>query len=179
MVLHRRRLHRIEHPGHARYLTCSCYQRLPLLGNDRIKDALAAQLELTHRELRFNLFAWVLMPEHFHLLIQTGQPTLSVGDILRRLKMRFARRVLTRWQELHAPILPRLRDKQGRFRFWQPGGGYDRNITSEHELSEKVDYLHNNPVRRGLTDDPTTWRWSSARWYAGDKSSVVRIDPLH
>jgi putative transposase len=54
-----------------------------------------------------------------------------------------------------------------RRRFWQPGGGYDRNITSIEALRAMIDYIHANPVRRGLVARPEDWEWSSARWYRG------------
>jgi len=49
-----------------------------------------------------------------------------------------------------------------KLRFWQQGGGYDRNILSRKELWEKIDYIHANPVRRGLCEHPADWKWSSA-----------------
>ncbi len=54
-----------------------------------------------------------------------------------------------------------------RRRFWQPGGGYDRNITSIAVLRAMIDYIDANPVRSGLVARPEDWEWSSARWYAG------------
>jgi hypothetical protein len=53
-----------------------------------------------------------------------------------------------------------------RHRFWQPGGGYDRNITSSEALRAVIDYIPANPVRRGLVARAEDWEWSSARWYA-------------
>ncbi len=84
--------------------------------------------------------------------------------------------ILDRWRTLEAPILPRLLDSNGHSHFWQRGGGYDRNIVTESELFEKVEYIHQNPVRRGLVKRSTDWPWSSARWYAGDRSGPVTID---
>ena len=173
----RRQLCRIEDPSHARYLTCSCYRRLALFGNDRIKDAFAQRLAFVRIEMSFELYAWVLMPDHFHLLMRPG-PAGDVTRVLRRLKARFARLVLGRWTELDAPILARLRDADDRLRFWQPGGGYDRNITSADELHEKIGYIHANPVRRGLAARPVDWRWSSARWHEQRCSETVPMDPL-
>jgi putative transposase len=54
-----------------------------------------------------------------------------------------------------------------RHRFWQPGDGYDRNITSSEVMRAVIDYFHANPVRRGLVARAEDWEWSSARWYAG------------
>lgn len=178
MPLHRRQLRRFEHPDHGRYLTCSCHQRLALFGNDQIKDSFTRHLESARQKLRFELFAYVVMPEHIHLLIRTGRSTLTVTRVLRHLKAGFAQRVIARWRELDAPILARIRDGRKRCRFWQPGGGYDRNITSHRELIEKIQYIHNNPVRRGLASSPIDWRWSSAGWYEGRQTEAVMIDPV-
>jgi putative transposase len=151
---------------------------LPLLANDRIKRAFVDHLSLVKNALGFELYAWVVMPEHVHLLIQTGTPKLIMADVLRRLKSPFAARVLARWRTLDAPILTRITGTDGKQRFWQPGGGYDRNLVTEHEWIEKIDYIHQNPVRRGLVSEPSQWAWSSARWYAGQREGGPTIDPL-
>jgi RNA polymerase sigma-70 factor (ECF subfamily) len=52
-------------------------------------------------------------------------------------------------------------------RFWQPGGGYDRIITSAEVLRAVIKYIHANAVRRGLVSKAEDWEWSSARSYAG------------
>ncbi len=211
----RRTLKRIEEPGHGRFLTFSCYRRLPLLGNDRVKDAFVQELGRTRRDLGFRLYAWVVMPEHVHLLLRTAPPPpesgegwhlghadhgttahtaqsgevwhptggpggsgVTVREILTRLKSAFAQRVLGRWRELDAAVLPRLRDKAGRSRFWQPGGGYDRNLVSVRRCVAAAQYIHHNPVRRGLVDVATDYPWSSARGWAGRETSGLRPDPL-
>jgi putative transposase len=58
-------------------------------------------------------------------------------------------------------------------RFWQPGGGFDRNIFSLRELHEKIGYIHKNPVRRKLVAQPVDWLWSSYRaWTTGQGESL-------
>lgn len=83
-----------------------------------------------------------------------------------------------RWRALDAPVLARLEDDSGDVRFWQRGGGYDRNVRDRDELMEKIRYVHLNPVRRGLVERPEEWAWSSARWYDGDRGGVVPIDVM-
>src|SRR5262249_17301291 len=51
--------------------------------------------------------------------------------------------------------------------FWQSGGGFVRNIVEPRTLMAMIDCIHMNPVRRGLVERPTDWKWSSAGWYAG------------
>jgi putative transposase len=173
----RRTLKRWDDPRHVRYITCSCYRRLPLFGNGRIKDAFVDQFSQVFAQSRGELFAWVIMPEHFHLLIRPRRPDETITRLLAALKRPFSRRVLNRWRKLDARILQRIVDSHGREHFWQRGGGYDRNIFSEEELLEKITYIHNNPVRRGLVDRPTDWRWSSAAWYEGKRDLGPKLAP--
>jgi putative transposase len=75
----------------------------------------------------------------------------------------------------------RLTVKEGQqvvFRFWQTGGGHDHNLWNDRPLWEVIDYIHANPVRRGLVRCPTDWVWSSARFWAGDLSGPLQMDPL-
>ncbi len=172
---HRKRLRRYEALNHARFLTFSTYTRLPLFQIDTIRGLFAGHLARARDRDGFRLLAWVVMPEHIHLIIWQGESPITRS--LLALKSGFAREVLGRWRELDAPVLARLTDAQGRQRFWQRGGGYDRNIRDEDELREKITYIHNNPVKRGLVGRPTDWAWSSARWYDGDRDGPVPIDP--
>ena len=178
MAMHRRSLKRVETPGHARFLTWSCYHRLPLFRNDRIKIAFVEQIRLARQRLGFHLYGWVIMPEHVHLLIMPNPPQVTVTRVLHAVKRPFASRVLERWRELEAPILSQITDRRGREHFWQSGGGYDRNIFSAQELYEKLDYLHDNPRRRGLVQHASEWPWSSLRWYEKIDFEGPSIDPL-
>jgi hypothetical protein len=78
-------------------------------------------------------------------------------------------------------MLPRLRVREGkrlRHRVWQPGGGYDRNITTAAALRAEIDYLHGNPVQRGLVAKAEDWEWSSARWFAGIRPVKIEMDDM-
>jgi len=118
------------------------------------------------------------MPEHVHLLLWPLIPRFPLSIVLRDLKREVAKAVIARWREIDAPILKRLIASDGSTRFWQRGGGYDRNTRSEEEFVEKMRYIHQNPVKRGLVKHATDWKWSSVRWYSGDRSSPVELDPL-
>jgi hypothetical protein len=85
--------------------------------------------------------------------------------------------VLLRWKSINAPILTRIADATGRPRFWQKGGGFDRNVRSEAEFAREVRYIHRNPVERGLVKTPPEWPWSSVRWWMGLREGEVECDP--
>jgi putative transposase len=172
----RKRMRRWEIDGQIRFVTFSCERRLPLLRNPAIADLMVASIAQARAAFEFSLFAWVVMPEHVHLLVRpaTAQP---LGPALRSLKTSVARRVLARWRRLGAPILAELQSEDGSLRFWLKGGGFDRNVRDEAEFRRAVQYIHRNPVERELVELPEDWRWSSVFWWAGQRDGLCDCDP--
>lgn len=172
--VHRKRLRRWENAADVRFITFSAFRRLPLLNNPRIMDLIVQRLAAVRAAHGLHLYAWVVMPEHVHLLVRpAGSPWDAVA---RSLKTQVARNVLGRWRERSAPILGKIVVK-GRARFWQHGGGFDRNVRDVDEFAKAVRYIHRNPVERGLVVEPTAWKWSSARWWRGERSGEIACDP--
>jgi putative transposase len=176
---HRRRS--FDEPGHAHGLTFSCYRRIRFLRAERPCRWLAAAVEAARRRMGFDLWAFVFMPEHVHLIVRPHDPGARVAAVLKAIKQPVGRRAIGHL-ERHAPRwLPRLtRRRNGRVErlFWQPGGGYDRNLTEPSTLAATLAYLHENPVRRGLVERAGDWRWSSAGWYEGTPRNDLRPDPI-
>ena len=172
----RKRTRRWEGPGDVRFLTFSCQRRLPLFSNARIAGVFVEALVAARARMGIELFAWVLMPEHVHLLVRPRRGH-TVERLLRSLKMSVSRRVLARGRSLDAPVLRRIAGVGGVPRFWQPGGGFDRNLRSAEEFAREVRYIHRNPVERGLVAKTEDWRWSSVRWWMGQRAGEVECDP--
>ncbi len=169
-----------DEPGHVRELTFSCYHRLPLLSKDRSRQWFVEALDLARRQLGFELWAYVIMPEHAHVLVFPLRPDCRVSRFLKTVKMSVSRKAM-RYLKANAPEwLDRLKvtwpDGRVEHRFWQQGGGYDRNISKVRTAWDSVAYIHNNPVRRGLVARPEDWEWSSARWYAGEQDVKLVMD---
>jgi putative transposase len=168
---------RVEYEGHARYLTFSCFKSQPFLNSDRTRTWLLNSIEATRAKKQFDLWAWVIMPEHAHLLIL---PKVPVAEILSSIKMPVAR-LAAAWVRKNAPdFLPRMtetrRDGKTFLRFWQCGGGYDRNIYSYNELLEKIKYIHRNPTRRELVKTAEEWKWSSSKAWQDGVNEPLAID---
>jgi putative transposase len=179
---HRKQVRSYNIPGHAHELTFSCFHRLALLSRDRTCWWFLEALEKARQRRRLLLWAYVIMPEHVHVLLCPREQNYKVSLIRTALKVPVQRRALA-YLRRHAPdFLARLRDEQPNgevhYRFWQRGGGYDRNVTDPATLRTMIEYIHNNPVRRGLVAGATDWPWSSARFYAGWADVPIRMDPL-
>jgi putative transposase len=169
-------------PGHAHELTFSCFHRLPLLNRDRTRRWFEEALEAARQRRNLALWAYVIMPEHVHVLVWPRDPVYEVRLIRTALKVPVQRKALAFLRQQAPAFLDRLRDEQPNgevhYRFWQRGGGYDRNVTDPATLRTMIDYIHNNPVRRGLVKCPEDWPWSSARFYAGCLDVSIQMDPL-
>lgn len=153
---------RIESAGDSRFLTFSCYHRLPMLRSAWAKDAIVEYLAHTKSRLDFRLYAFVAMPDHLHLLLRPNTEVAGVRRIMSALKSRTAAIVLERLKRESPSLAERATDAKGKVHLWQPGGGYDRNIHSHGEFLEKVKYIDENPVRRGLVEHAEDYLWSSA-----------------
>ena len=157
-------------PGHLHFLTFSCLKKQRLLTDDQTCLWLAEALDKARRAEEFDLWAYVFMPEHVHLSVRPRRSEYSMAKILRRIKEPFTHRVVRRWTECDQARLQLITTSLGSRAlhcFWQPGGGFDRNLRSIEEIGGVVEYIEFNPVRRGLAKDPTHWAWSSARARAG------------
>jgi len=177
---HRKRCHRINTPGHAHYLTFSCYHRQPFLSRDRSRQWLLDAINLARAKHVFDLWAWVIMPEHAHLILFPTQPTYDISAILATIKLSVTRKALAFVKSTAPGFLARMEDRQPNgttaYRFWQRGGGYDRNLVSPEEIWEKIQYLHDNPVKRDLSKTPDEWTWSSAADYSGVRTGLLKLD---
>jgi putative transposase len=177
---HRRNL---NEPGHAHELTFSCYKRFPFLKAERTCAWLADSIEAARTSLDFDLWAYVFMPEHVHLIVRPRQNAYDMASIRQAIKAPVARQAIEYLDQIESPWLDkitRIRAGKRERLFWQSGGGFDRNITEPATLMRMIEYLHRNPVRRGLSACAKDWRWSSAADFEGSNSPLKTdsIDPV-
>ena len=125
-----------------RELTFCCYRHYAFLGRDRTREWFCEALDEARTEFAFHPWAYVVMPEHVHVLVYPGDTPERMSAFLQAVKEPVARKAI-RYLKDHAPEwLARVTVPEGRrvrHRFWQPGGGYDRNITSIEALRAMID----------------------------------------
>jgi putative transposase len=160
---------------HAHFITCSCWRRLPLMGPTRRKDLFLTIFEQTRQSYRFVVLGYVVMPEHFHIMIgEPGRGTIST--VMQVLKQRISRLARQRVRKHRAGQLELWKTPPpAESHFWQPRF-YDFNVWSRKKYLEKLRYMHRNPVTRGLVERPEQWRWSSFRFFACGEEGPVHVD---
>jgi len=140
---------------HPHFITFSCHQRKPLFLPISARKIFLEELDKIRNEMQFALAGYVVMPEHVHLLI--SEPAIgSPSGIMQKLKRRVSQRT-----------------RAGTF--WQPRF-YDFNVYTADKKSEKLNYMHANPVERKLVKLPQEWPSSSYSAYHGLDPGPIRID---
>jgi len=138
------------------------------------RDLFLELLEQVRHRYRFAVIGYVIMPEHVHLLLsepERGNPSV----VMQAVKQGFARRLIRslrhrvpRQSDLWTSALEQGHIWQRRF--------YDFVVFTEHKRAEKLCYMHQNPVKRGLVLEPKQWVWSSFRHYEFGERGPVLVD---
>ena len=150
-------LKRFQKAESLHFITFSCFHRLPLLYAPGPKNTVEAVLELTRARHQARVYAYVLMPEHVHLLINEP-PLILVAQFLKAVKQITSRKLRSSYEK-----------------FWQERY-FDRNVHGEEARSEVIRYIHWNPVKRGLVASPGDYPWSSYNHHATGIRGAVEIE---
>ena len=132
------------------FITCNLLESRRVLG-ERDFERLASSLARMRAKHGFALTAWVFLPDHWHAILYVSHP-LTISNLLTLLKV--------------SSMVAINRGRREAGEVWQ-GRFFDRALRTVKEYHETVEYIHLNPVRRGLVKQPEQWPWSSYREYAG------------
>ena len=151
-----RGLRRTHETRDLHFITFSCYHRQPLLASANTKHLFELSLEKSRRRYKFCITGYVIMPEHVHLLISEPESG-TLASAVQSIKQCLTRNLTSSGH------------------FWQ-SRYYDFNVCTQRKRIEKLQYIHRNPVKRGLAERPEDWKWSSFRHYATGALGVVEIE---
>jgi putative transposase len=168
-----------DHQRDAHMLTFSCFHRLPLLSKERTILWFVQAVARSRIKYQFDLWAWVAMPDHAHVLIWPREEGYSTAVILKSIKTSVGKRAIGYLRQHHPRYLNKLKLITGskvEYHFWQDGPGHDRNLNEPAAIHEEIRYIHDNPEKAGLVDKAINWRWSSARAWVGEATPLLPID---
>ncbi len=136
--------------GNTYFITAVTNNRKKILieHHDLFVDSLIKYKE----KLRFSLIAWVVLPDHFHMIIDPGENDLSL--VMQKLKLSFSKKFRYISNETKGHIW--------QSRFW------DHIIRNQSDMNNHIDYIHYNPVKHGYVKNPFHWNPSSIHEYFRD-----------
>jgi REP element-mobilizing transposase RayT len=168
----------ITEPDRPHFLTCTIVQWLPVFTRPEAVAIVLNSWEYLRQNDQFQLHGYVILENHLHFIAQAPH----LDRCIARFKSFTARQTINLLERHNAQILlqqlafAKTAHKGDReYQLWQEGS-HAELILSDDMMCEKLDYIHNNPVKRGYVDDPAAWRYSSARNYL-ERSGLIAIDP--
>ena len=176
-------MHVISRDSPCYLLTSVAKDRLPVFRTDAIKDVACKALDEARKSGKFDLYAYVIMPDHLHVITDSAR---SSEDTLRFINGIIGHRVIGHLKDQgYESSLRKLRQETKRKNYRHSLWDHHPNVRlllSEGMLMERVNYLHQNPVRAGLVEHAEDYRYSSVRYWNGkpleDEPLLVDIDRI-
>jgi REP element-mobilizing transposase RayT len=147
------------------FVTITVVEWIPLFTTEIYCEILMESLRFCQQQKKFEVIAYVIMDNHLHLILEGSD--LSKG--LKEFKSFTARMILQQlqvdgkdWALNQFAFFKKKFKKESHFQVWQEGS-HPQQIVDELMYQQKIDYIHENPVRRGLVKHPRDWIYSSAR----------------
>ena len=141
---------RLDFEGALWHVTARGNERKEIVRDDADRETFVRVLASVVSRYGWVLHGWVLMPNHYHLVVETPRPTLSDG--MRQLGAVYSQAFNRRWERCGHLF-------QGRF--------FSLHVQRDSHLRELLRYVALNPVRAGLAKAPEGWPWGSYRATAG------------
>jgi putative transposase len=166
--------YKILEPDQPHFVTCTVLEWLPLFTRPETVDILLDSLRYLQSNAGLKVYAWVVLENHLHMVVQAP----GLGPVLARFKSWTAHEIVRVLTELKVrrylerlAFAKRAHKDDREHQVWQEGS-HPELIGSLEMMTQKVEYIHRNPVKRGYVDLPEHWRWSSARSYLGDEGLI-------
>jgi putative transposase len=173
-------LPRFQIEGHIYYITTVIYARLPIFTRPAFVIPLLDSLNFYRYKQMFRLLGYVIMHDHLHLIIWP-YGAATVGEIMRDFKEFTAKRIVRQAEvediQTWLAAFRRAGEETGRaqHKVWQDSF-WDENIYTARFLRQKLNYIHRNPVRAGLVENPADYPYSSFRNYELGQDWLIEID---
>ena len=169
--------YRINDDLAAHFITSTIVEWLPVFTSEVSCKILIDSLEFCRRHKGLQVFGWIILPNHFHAIVAAPNLSATLND----LKKFTARQILEqvgrdgrKWL-LNQFAYFREKHKESPHQVWQEGF-HPQAITSDEMMLQKIEYLHNNPVRADYVASPEHWRYSSAHEWLPGTQPMLRCD---
>ena len=161
------------------FITSTVVHWIPVFCRDDYFRVLADSLNYCIEQRGLHVHAYVIMPNHFHMIC--SQDAGDISGVVRDIK-RFTSHSLTQMLErdgrtIWLRAMKNAAESTFQAKLWDEAF-HPEQLHSRAFYDQKLNYIHNNPVRAGYVDNPLAWRYSSAGYYLEDAESLIRTEPV-
>jgi REP element-mobilizing transposase RayT len=151
------------------FMTCTILGWLAVFTRPEAVQIVFDSWNYLKKEKGFCLYGYVVLENHLHFIASAP----DIASAVKSFKMYTARQIIDLLKAHEAKVLLKqlralkLRHKtDSEYQVWEEGSK-PKQVKDDEMMLQKLEYIHNNPVKRGYVDEPVHWRYSSARNYAG------------
>ena len=162
------------------FITSTTVQWLPVFTSDKYFRLFINSLKYCQKYKDLKIYAYVILDNHFHMIVSAN----NLSNTIQSLKRFTAQNIISlaekqskEWLLNQLSYYKKGHKLNCRHQIWQEGF-YPEYIMSDKMLFQKINYIHNNPVKRGYVDKPEYWKYSSARNIILDDHSIIELDSL-
>ncbi|MDP2903711.1 MAG: transposase [Methylovulum sp.] len=161
--------YRILNKTYPHFMTATANHWQPLFTRTETVEIVLDSWRFLQREAEFEIYGYVILENHLHLIASSS----DLSRDMQRFKSYTAKRIIDYLEQTQAnrvlellALFKRAHKTESQYQVWEEGS-HPQLIESETVMRQKLDYIHQNPVKRGYVDLPEHWRYSSARNYSG------------
>ncbi len=167
------------------FVTFSIVYWIDLFSRQIYRDILVDNLNFCHKEKGLTIFSWVIMSNHIHLILQSKEGRLS--EVIRDFKSFTSKKLIEavhehpesrrEWMLWMFERAAKKHKRNSKYQVWTHDN-HPEELESNKFLDQKVDYIHQNPVRAGIVNNQEDYSYSSAMDYAGINGyvEITRIE---
>ena len=171
--------YRINDDRFSHFITATIVEWLPVFMTASCCDVIVRSFEYCRQHNALRIYAWVIMLNHFHAIVAGPNLAKTIAnlkkftahEILKQIKLERREWLLNQLAYFRA-----AHKLKSDHQVWQEGI-HPQSMKSDRIMLQKLQYLHNNPVRYGFVASPEHWRYSSAHEWLPGASPVMRVDP--
>ena len=171
----------------AHFLTFSIVEWIDALTRNEYKDIIVKSLQYCIDNKGFLLHAWIIMSNHVHL-IGSAKVGYTLSDILRDLKKYTSKKIFNAikanskesrrdWMIYMFERAGKQNSNNKNFQCWQQDN-HPVELSNPKMLRQRMDYLHDNPVKAGIVFEPQQYVYSSAVDYYTNQKGLINIEQL-
>ncbi len=155
-------------------MTATVNRWQPLFTRTEVVNIVLDSWRFLQREAGFQIYGYVILENHLHLIAAST----DLSRDMQRFKSYSAKQIIAYLEQHQAAnmlellaLFKRAHKTESTYQVWEEGN-HPQLIESDEVMRQKLDYIHQNPVKRGYVDLPEHWRYSSARNYAGQEGLI-------